>query len=64
MLKLFWFSALIIFILTLTTVAQELKTPRPSPDAAVFQFIGVTEIKIDYSSPGVKGRKIWGDLVP
>jgi len=64
MLKLFWFSALIIFILTLTAVAQELKTPRPSPDATVSQLVGVTEIKIDYSSPGVKGRKIWGDLVP
>jgi len=24
----------------------------------------VTEVKIDYSSPGVKGRKIWGELVP
>lgn len=64
MLKLIWFSALIIFILTLTTVAQEFKAPRPSPDATVAQYVGITKITIDYSSPGVKGRKIWGELVP
>jgi hypothetical protein len=43
---------------------SQLRTPRPSPDATVIQFVGVTEISIDYSSPGVKGRKIWGGLVP
>jgi hypothetical protein len=54
----------LIFILSLSTFGQQLKTPRPSPDATVIQFVGVTEVKIDYSSPGVKGRKIWGELVP
>ena len=64
MLKTFRFSLVLIFILSLNAFGQELKTPRPSPDATVIQFIGVTEVKIDYSSPGVKGRKIWGELVP
>jgi hypothetical protein len=41
-----------------------MRTPRPSPDATITQIVGVTEITIDYSSPGVKGRKIWGELVP
>jgi len=54
----------LIFILSLSTFGQQLKTPRPSPDATVIQFVGVTEVQIDYSSPGVKGRKIWGELVP
>ena len=27
-------------------------------------MVGLTEITVDYSSPGVKGRKIWGGLVP
>ena len=54
----------LIFIFSLTSFAQQIKTPRPSPDATVTQFVGVTEVKIDYSSPGVKGRKIWGELVP
>ncbi len=44
--------------------AQDFQTPRPSPDATVSQVVGITRITVDYSSPGVKGRPIWGDLVP
>jgi hypothetical protein len=44
--------------------AQQLNLPRPSPNAKVSQTIGVTEVSIQYSRPGVKGRTIWGDLVP
>jgi hypothetical protein len=43
---------------------QQLQLPRPSPNASVSQTIGVTEVTIHYSRPGVKGRKIWGELVP
>jgi len=64
MLKIFQLSMVLIFILSLSTFGQQIKTPRPSPDALVIQFVGVSEVKIDYSSPGVKGRKIWGELVP
>jgi hypothetical protein len=64
MLKIFQLSLAFIFILSLGSFGQQLKTPRPSPDATVKQYVGVTEITIDYSSPGVKGRKIWGELVP
>jgi len=38
--------------------------PRPSPNASVSQWIGVTEVTVHYSRPGVKGRVIWGKLVP
>lgn len=38
--------------------------PRLSPNASVTQVVGVTEIAIRYSRPGVKGRQIWGGLVP
>lgn len=38
--------------------------PQPSPHARVEQRVGLTDISIDYSSPAVKGRKIWGELVP
>lgn len=51
-------------ILSAISFAQDFRTPRPSPDATVSQFVGVTKITIDYSSPGVKDRKIWGELVP
>jgi len=39
-------------------------TPRPSQKASVMQTVGVTDITITYSRPGVKGRKIWGDPLP
>jgi hypothetical protein len=44
--------------------AQQLQLPRPSPNASVTQTVGVTEVTVHYSRPGVKGRKIWGELVP
>jgi len=37
---------------------------RLSPKAAVVQTVGFTDVRIDYSRPGVKGREIWGGLVP
>lgn len=42
----------------------DLDLPLPSPHAKVSQVVGLTEISVEYSSPGVKGRKIWGDVVP
>jgi hypothetical protein len=41
--------------------APALRLPRPSQKASVMQTIGVTDLTITYSRPGVKGRKIWGD---
>lgn len=46
------------------SASAQLQLPQPSPKAMVMQTIGYTEITIDYSSPAVKGRTIWGDLVP
>jgi hypothetical protein len=49
-------------LLALSAVAQaQLRTPRPSQKASVMQTVGVTDITITYSRPGVKGRTIWGD---
>jgi Protein of unknown function (DUF2911) len=44
--------------------APALDLPRPSPKGSVIQTVGTTEISVSYSSPTVKGRKIWGDVVP
>jgi hypothetical protein len=41
-----------------------LDVPAPSPKARAEQRAGVTDFAVDYSTPGVKGRKIWGALVP
>jgi hypothetical protein len=38
--------------------------PRLSPKATVSQVVGLTEIAITYGRPAVKGREIWGTLVP
>lgn len=44
--------------------APPLSLPRPSQAASVSQTVGLTEIAIHYSRPLVKGRAIWGGLVP
>jgi hypothetical protein len=44
--------------------AAELKLPRISPDAVTTQTVGLTDLTVTYSRPGVKGRPIWGELVP
>ena len=61
----FVFSALLFISFVSTAQAQKAKKPRLSLKAGVYQRIGVdTDINISYSRPGVKGRKIWGGLVP
>ena len=42
----------------------DLELPRPSPMAKVTQTIGLTDVTVEYSCPGVKGRKIWDGVVP
>jgi hypothetical protein len=52
-------------LLALPALAQRgSDKPRVSPNASVAQTIGVTEVTISYGRPGVKGRTIWGELVP
>ncbi len=41
-----------------------LELPRPSPKGSVTQNVGLTEVSVVYSSPAVKGRRIWGEVVP
>ncbi len=62
-------SILLLSILLITAVnAQNTQDKKPevrvSPKASVSQTIGFTDVTISYSRPGVKGRKIWGGLVP
>jgi len=51
-------------VITAGVFAQTPKKPRVSPPATVTGNIGDAAITINYSSPSVKGRKIWGGLVP
>ncbi|MEQ1503566.1 MAG: DUF2911 domain-containing protein [Myxococcota bacterium] len=44
--------------------AQELALPALSPAAQVMQHVGLVDLTVTYSSPGKRGRTIWGELVP
>jgi hypothetical protein len=44
--------------------AQTLRTPAPSPTQTVKQDFALSSVELSYSRPGVKGRKVFGDLVP
>lgn len=60
-------TAVLLFALALSAPAlraQEIRLPQPSPAAKVGLAIGVTDVEIVYHRPGVKGRGIWGGLVP
>lgn len=58
---------LLFLLFILASVNQgvaQVKLPQPSPEANIKQTIGLTDISIRYHAPGVKGRKIFGGLVP
>ncbi len=58
------FTSLLLLLFVSTQNFAQLALPAPSPKASVMQTVGLTDITIEYSSPGVKGRTIFGDLVP
>lgn len=51
-------------LLFINSTAQQIKTPAPSPPQYVKQDFGLSAIELSYSRPGVKNRKVFGDLVP
>jgi len=53
-----------LFALSSTDARAQLELPQPSPAATVSQRVGLVDVKVEYSSPAVKKRKIWGGLVP
>ena len=66
-LKRFYTSSFVLLLLVLVATpfaSAQVRLPRPSQKASVMQTIGVTDVTITYSRPGVKGRTIWGDPLP
>jgi hypothetical protein len=55
------FAALALLV---PPAAAQLNLPRPSPKASVSQTIGTVDVSITYGRPAVKGRVVWGELVP
>ncbi len=57
----------IILILSLCVSAftlAQINAPQPSPSAKVMQTVGLTDVTLEYSRPAMKGREIFGGLVP
>ena len=53
-----------IAVFTLFIAEAQLTTPQPSPTQTVKQNFALSSVELSYSRPGMKGRKIFGDLVP
>lgn len=55
-------NALLLLLFVMGTAATaQVQTPQPSPAASVSTVVGLTDVKIDYSRPSLKGRKIFGE---
>ena len=57
-------TLVLIILLGSNANAQQLKVPAASPTQTVKQAFGISEITIEYSRPGVKGRVVFGEVVP
>ena len=53
-----------LLMLNLASFAQALRLPAASTTQSVQQDFGLSSIKLTYSRPNVKGRKIFGTLIP
>lgn len=57
------FCSALLLLLTVTE-AQPIKTPAPSPTQTIKQDFGLSTVELSYSRPNIRGRKVFGDLVP
>lgn len=58
---------ILLFVFTATlglTATAQIKTPAPSPFQKIEQAVGLSNVTLEYSRPQMKGRKIFGGLVP
>lgn len=54
----------VVFVAFVQSTEAQVKTPAASPHATFSTSVGLTDVVMDYSRPGVKGRTIFGELVP
>lgn len=57
-------AILLLFTLTTSVFAQDAPKPKASPAQMATGKVGAANLTIAYSSPSVKGRAVWGGLVP
>lgn len=58
------FSIALLLSICCSALFAQIQTPAASPSATISQTVGLSKITIEYSRPMVRGRKIFGDLVP
>lgn len=51
-------------LLLVTGISAQVRTPAASPNSVVKQTVGLTEVELDYNRPSMRGRAVFGDLVP
>lgn len=56
--------AALFVLLSFFPAWSQLRLPQASPRAQLSQTIGLTDVTVSYHTPGVKGREVWGKLVP
>lgn len=57
-------SLLFVLIGFMSTTNAQIKTPQPSPSSKIEQTVGLTNVTLEYSRPSMRGRVVFGDLVP
>ena len=57
------FSLLLTVAFSFGTLAQ-IQTPAASPEQTLTQSVGLSSVTVQYSRPAMRGRTIFGDLVP
>nr|WP_294936381.1 DUF2911 domain-containing protein [uncultured Flavobacterium sp.] len=53
-----------VFAFATLAIQAQVKTPQASPSTKIEQVVGLTDVEIDYSRPSIKGRTVFGELVP
>ena len=57
-------SLFLILVGLISTANAQIKTPQPSPSSKLEQVVGLTNVTLEYSRPAMRGRTIFGNLVP
>lgn len=57
-------AAVLAYLLSTGIACAQLEVPQPSPQGTVTQRVGLTTVTVNYSRPSVKGRKVFGGILP
>jgi len=51
-------------LLLVSGITAQVRTPAASPNTVVKQTVGLTDVELEYNRPSMRGRAVFGDLVP